>query len=67
MSFSNEWFENAVIPIELDALSPGGNQSKYMFGMEERTFLENECRRKGLVDRQQEMILEFETGDSSAK
>ena len=41
MPFSNEWSENAVIPIELDALSPGGKlQSKYMLGMEERTFLE---------------------------
>lgn len=27
MPFSNEWSENAVIPIELDALSPGGKLS----------------------------------------
>ena len=30
-------------------------------------FWKNECRKKGLDDRQQEMVLEFETGVFSAK
>lgn len=44
-------------------------QSKYILGMEERTLLEKDAcrsRKKGLGSRQ-DTILEFKTGDSSAK
>ena len=45
-------------------------QSKYMLAMEERTLLEKDAcrsRKKGLGSRQQDTILEFKTGDASAK